>query len=97
MPYKVICNLMIYDIIFQVNNLHINVTWTRPVFPNGPIRSFLLQIQEQSLGIVEQDNATLNVSSQNTEVIISLVYIYIDIYIYIYIYVYILEQPVQCT
>ena len=30
----------------QVNNLHINVTWSEPLLPRGPLTTFQLRIQE---------------------------------------------------
>ena len=30
----------------QVNNLHINITWSAPLMPRGPLSAFRLQIRE---------------------------------------------------
>ena len=33
---------------FQINNLHINISWSPPEFPGGPIASYNIQINSTS-------------------------------------------------
>ena len=46
-----------------MNNLHINITWSRPQIPRGPITAFQLHIKELPNGNANSNSDVSNSSS----------------------------------
>ena len=47
----------------QVNNLHINITWSAPLMPRGPLSAFRLQIRELPNEKSNEKSHVINVST----------------------------------
>ena len=53
----------------QVNNLHINITWSEPQIPRGPLSAFRLQIRELPNENSNKDTHVINVSTNILDLI----------------------------
>ena len=55
----------------QVNNLHINITWSEPQIPRGPLSAFRLQIRELPNENSNKKSHVINVSTNIVDFIYS--------------------------
>ena len=53
-----------------MNNLHINISWSGPLLPRGPITAFQLQIEEQPSDPSNVNSDMSKVSCHNIQEII---------------------------